>query len=154
MFVAGKGLVDIPATAFTSKGLARLAALTELTELRLVSNKLGDSDMATVGKLTGLKKLVVLAPEVTDRGINELKDLKKVEVLDLRGTQLTTASAKTLRGLPRLRVLTTSLMEFDARSRAKLAEWKRLLPRVTIRPAYTLPAGMNFGGFGFGGRLK
>jgi hypothetical protein len=145
--------VDISAPQFTKDGLAKLSALKELTELTVSNEKLEDADLATLGKLTSLKKLTVFAPKVTDKGIAELKGLKALQMLDVRGTEITTRSVPALRGLGQLKVLLVPVLPADAKSKAKLAEWRRLLPRVTIKPAMEMSQGLPLGGGIFrGGR--
>jgi RNA polymerase sigma-70 factor (ECF subfamily) len=144
--LGGGGGVDVPAPQFTKEGLAKLAAAKELTELFVSNEKLTDADMATLGKLTGLEKLGVFAPEVNDKGLAELKGLKKLQSLDVRGTKVTTKAVPTLRGLVRLRLLWVPVAAADAKSRAKLTEWRRRLPRVTVKPALEMAAGPPLGG--------
>jgi len=88
---------------------------------------------------------------VGDEGVARLKGLKKVESLDLRGTAMTTAAAATFRAMPALKVLRSNVLPMDPKFKAKQAEWKRALPRVSVQPAFPqLPAGIGMGG-GFGG---
>jgi RNA polymerase sigma factor (sigma-70 family) len=151
IFVPGEAkMVKIAPVAWTAKGLANLEPLTELTELHVSNEKLADADMATIGKLTGLKKLGVFAPSVTDKGIAALKDLKKLEMIDLRGTKAAIAAAVTLRGMPQLKLLKSNLVSWDPKYKTKVADWNKQLPRVKIEPLSSLFGGLMRGG-GFAG---
>jgi hypothetical protein len=157
--VPGEGVsIALSPPRFTAKGLKYLAEMTNLIELNVAHNKLTDADMTILGKITGLKKLGVFAPEVTDRGIAAFKDLKKLETIDLRGTQITPAAGPTLRALPQLKLFRSNLLQQDPNYKTRMAEWRKALPaRITIRPLMNhavsaIPGGFlpPFGGMGGG----
>jgi hypothetical protein len=145
-------LVKLPEPAITAEGVKTLASLKGLTELHLSNKKLTDKDLAPLGELTGLEKLTIFAPPVTDKGMAFLPKLKQLAVLDLRGTQVTTGLIPTLRTLPKLRALTVPVFTMDPKNKNKLADYRRLLPRVNVQSA--LGPHENgfpiFGGGGFG----
>jgi hypothetical protein len=142
-------VVKLAPAPLTAKGLEHLKALAgRLEHLTLCSGKLTDADLRHLGELKSLKKLALRAPEVTGKGLAHLTGLKRLEVLDLRGTRAVSGMAA-LRALPKLRVLYANLAPSDPRYKAKYAEYRRLLPRVTVVPLWQ-PSGPGAGG-GFGG---
>jgi hypothetical protein len=147
----GNKMVDIAAPQFTARGLARLKELRGLRELTVANEKLGNADLKFLGQLAGLRKLTVFAPQVTDGGLAALRDLKALQVLDIRGTDTTSLVGAHLRLLPRLRLVKANLEPNDPKYKSKMAEYRKLLPRVTIQPALGITLGAVGGSeVGFG----
>jgi hypothetical protein len=130
-------MVKIGASPVTGAGLKQLKSL-KLVELNLRSGKLADADLKELAPLTTLKKLRVWAPEVTDKGLDNLTDLKALELLDMRMSKVMT-DLGALKGLPKLRVVYTNISPFDPQYKTKIAEARKSLPRVTIHPLFPAP---------------
>jgi RNA polymerase sigma factor (sigma-70 family) len=144
-------MVKLAPPQFTAKALTHLSAFPNLVELHVSNEKLTDADVESLGKLTGLTKLGVFAPKVTDKGIAAFKELKKLEMIDLRGSMMTTAAGPTLRGMPALKLLKSNLTAMDPKFKVKVADWRRLLPRVKIEVLFGEFGGFIGGGFKKGG---
>lgn len=128
--------------------MEHLAAFEKLTNLHLGNDQLKNADMEVIGKLKGLKKLGLFAPDITDKGTAHFKGLTKLESIDLRGTGVTSATGATLRAAPGLKMAKVNVMPFDAKHKARIVEWKKQLPRTTIQP---IVQSFGFGGFIGGG---
>jgi len=87
-----------------------LAALPALTKLHLGENDgTTDEAMIYVGKLTGLKELILWDSPLTDAGFKHLTNLKELRTLDLAfATKVTTAALTNIVQLPNLENLTIS----------------------------------------------
>lgn len=97
--------IFVPAEEFK-----HLAALPALTKLHLGENDgLTDEAMVHVGKLTGLKELVLWDAPLTDAGLAHVANLKGLTSLDLAfATKITTAALPTIVQLPNLERLVIS----------------------------------------------
>jgi hypothetical protein len=74
-------------TKINNPGLAWLEDLKELRVLRLnFCSHVHDGGMEYIGKLTNLEELYLDQTIVTDRGLQELKGLKKLKKISLSGT--------------------------------------------------------------------
>lgn len=147
--LAAAAAVKATPPRFTAKGIAKLAALPNFEELNVGHDKWTDDDLAFLPKFAPLKRLGIFAPGVTDKGLAELKSLTKLEAIDLRGTQATTATALVLRSAPALKLVKSNLVSIDPKYKEKLAGWKKQLPRTTVRPLLDL--GVGLGVFGMPG---
>ena len=76
-----------------------------------------------------------------------MKSFTKLETIDLRGTQATTATTRALGSAPELKLVKSNLVSLDAKSKDKMAGWKKQLPRTTVRPLID----MGFGPMGMPG---
>jgi hypothetical protein len=85
----------------------RLAALSGLTKLHLGENDgVTDEALVHVGKLTGLKELILWDAPITDAGLQHLTNLKELTHLDLAfATRVTTAALDHVAHLPKLQRL-------------------------------------------------
>jgi Leucine-rich repeat (LRR) protein len=97
----------------TDAGLEHLADLTNLQSLHFGSAKITDHGLKHLKKLADLRDLSLDAPPghfgggnpITDAGIEHLKGLTKLEILNIRHTQVTNAGVKQiLKELPKLKV--------------------------------------------------
>lgn len=107
-----------------------LAPLTGLTKLHLGENDgVTDEALAHVGKLTGLKALVLWDAPITDAGLKHLTGLRELTDLDLAfATKLTNAALPHVAALPklqRLNIAGTKVTDVSALAGARtLAELK------------------------------
>lgn len=92
-----------------------LAALPALTKLHLGENDgATDEAMVYVGKLTGLKELILWDSPLTDAGFKHLTNLKELRTLDLAfATKVTTAALADIVQLPNLENLTIPGTKID-----------------------------------------
>jgi Leucine-rich repeat (LRR) protein len=89
-------------------GLSYLANLRSLEELNIsTGDPLADNDLAAMESLTGLKKLVIFCPSVSDKGMASIGKLRQLENLTLM-TKVTRNGLNQLNGLSRLRQLQAS----------------------------------------------
>jgi hypothetical protein len=65
-------ILNVPQTQVTSRGLASLAALPSLVQLRLGGPQLDDAAVAEIAKLPGLRSLHLIGPNLTDAALVEL----------------------------------------------------------------------------------
>lgn len=65
-------ILNVPQSQVTSRGLAGLAALPSLVQLRLGGPQLDDDAMAVIAKLPALRRLHLIGPTLTDAGLAEL----------------------------------------------------------------------------------
>jgi uncharacterized membrane protein/mono/diheme cytochrome c family protein len=73
--------------------------------LKLDNARLTDSSMATIGKLTALRRLQVSNNNISDRGLLPLQSLKELESLNLVGTKVTSQGLMSLSKLQKLKYL-------------------------------------------------
>jgi hypothetical protein len=72
----------------------------------------GDDDLAPLGKLRGLRTVVLTSSAVTDLGLAHLRGLPSLEAIDLRFTAVTEAGVTDLRrALPHAKILSKSDIE-------------------------------------------
>lgn len=132
--------------------VASIAQLNRLEELALYTSLLTDDEMAQIGALTMLKKLVLgcrfteagfanlgrlhqltvlnlQRANVSDGAVTHLVGLSKLEYLDLRDTQVTDLGLAHLRSLRNLKVLMISGPKFTD---AGVGSLQRALPKLTI----------------------
>jgi hypothetical protein len=89
-------------------GLSYLANLRSLEELNIsTGDPLADNDLAAMESLTGLKKLVIFCPSVSDKGMASIGKLRQLENLTLM-TKVTRNGLNQLNGLSKLRQLQAS----------------------------------------------
>ena len=65
-------ILNVPQAQVTSRGLASLAALPSLVQLRLGGPRLDDAAVAVIAKLPALRRLHLIGPSITDAGLAEL----------------------------------------------------------------------------------
>jgi RNA polymerase sigma factor (sigma-70 family) len=146
----GVGKVEKDTSGLSADGLNRLKDC-KLTGLRVVSNNLNDAALEPLKGMTTLKSLTLWGGEIHDKSMAVLKELKALESLDLRGTLVTANGFSSLRTLPNLKVLWTNLITFDARSRTRLDQVRKALPRTKVHTFDEMFFGMGgFGAMGMG----
>jgi hypothetical protein len=93
-------------TNITDDGLAHIAGLTNLTLLSLSNTALTDDGLKHLRGLSKLESLIVEDTQVTAGGLIEnLSDLKKLELIGTAGTQISAEEVGTIqRSLPGIRV--------------------------------------------------
>ncbi|HEY4311893.1 MAG TPA: hypothetical protein VGN12_20770 [Pirellulales bacterium] len=103
----------ITAESVTEEGLYKLAPL-RLKRLRLVNMKLNDDCLLAIAKFEKLESLSLInfngfgKQEIGDTGIAQLRDLTRLETLNLQGTRLTDTGLASLSGLENLKSLNIS----------------------------------------------
>jgi hypothetical protein len=98
-------------TAITGAGLDRtLPGLTGLKSLRVQKNpKIGDAQIATIGRLTKLEDLNLWGTAITDQGLRNLSGLTELRVLNLGATPVTDAGLEALKVLKKLKYVTLGM---------------------------------------------
>lgn len=114
-----------------------LAPLTGLTKLHLGENDgVTDESLAHVGKLTGLKVLVLWDAPVTDAGLKHLTGLRELTDLDLAfATKLTNAALPHVAALPKLERLNIAGTKVDDVSALASVRTLAELKLGKLRPA-------------------
>jgi len=101
--LTGLRMLNVAGTQITDVGLGHLKGLTGL-QLLFLSDKITDAGVEHLKGLTGLQYLW-LGGKITDAGIEHLKGLTGLEFLGLSGTQVTDAGVQQLKqSLPNLNV--------------------------------------------------
>ncbi|OYV85611.1 MAG: hypothetical protein B7Z73_13230 [Planctomycetia bacterium 21-64-5] len=113
-----------------SDGLANLEALSELRWLELDLTNVGDDGLKHLRHLPALTTLSLQLTGITDAGLIELTKLPALDnFLDLNGTEVTDAGVETLKQLRRLRRLELGRTKVTAEGIRKLRE---ALPETDI----------------------
>ena len=129
-------------------GLARMAGLTQLKDLRVALSTLKnpkclasfvnletldlndtyvtDQTMTALAGMKTLRRLTMIGTLVTDEGIRYLQDLTQLEVLDLYGVKVTDEGVKYLRKLSKLKELNLLGAQITDESAEVLAGLKEL----------------------------
>ena len=63
-------------------------SMVSLRRLDLSDTEIGDKTLAIVGRMPGLRHLYLMQTKVTDSGLENLRGLEDLSVLDLRGTRV------------------------------------------------------------------
>jgi WD40 repeat protein len=104
-------------TEITDEGLAQIKDLVELEGLSLENTKITDKGIANLAGLKALKRLridnnvldekgqLIKRVQITDKGLESLKELQNLELLDLRGNEITDVGLESLKSLTKLRQL-------------------------------------------------
>jgi hypothetical protein len=85
-------------TKVTDKGLAALKPLTKLTTLRANQTAITDEGLKHLGEVKNLQQLFLDKTQITDEGLKHLQKLRLV-VVSVKGTKVTEAGAKSLKGV-------------------------------------------------------
>lgn len=97
------------ASQLTDRGVAKLASLKRLRELRLSGTDIGDESLRALGRLRDLQILDVTGAErITDEGIAALRNCTSLEHLLLDGTGITSASLPVISRFSNLQELSLS----------------------------------------------
>jgi hypothetical protein len=110
--------------------LSVLCQLPQAKNLFLYQSGANDSDMAYVGKMTGLEVLNISNTKVSDGGLAELAELKNLQQLMASTTAITDAGLAHLHGLKSLLVVELYSTGVTAEGVKKLQE---ALPKVSVR---------------------
>jgi hypothetical protein len=122
LFLANTGVTDV--------GVSHLSRLTQLTWLDLEGTGVSDAGLAHLAKLARLQHLhLANMPQVTGKGIAQLRSLPDLESLSLDGKQFAEAGVESLRQLKNLKTLSLSNMQL---SEADLDDIKQALPDVFV----------------------
>ena len=94
------------AKEFNDAGLALLAPIAEnIASLDLARTAVTDAGLAQVAKMTQLKELRLDNTGITDAGLDHLKNLAQLEYLNLYGSKITDNGLQKLTGLKNLKAL-------------------------------------------------
>lgn len=108
--------LDLARTQVTDAGLAKVAKMTALKELRLDNTAIGDAGLDHLVGLKNLEYLNVYGSKVTDGGIQKLAGLSNLKALYVWQTGVTKAGVAQLRGkLPKAHVNNGWSAEDDAK---------------------------------------
>lgn len=108
--------LDLARTQVTDAGLAKLAKMTQLKELRLDNTGISDAGLEHLKGLTSLEYLNVYGSKVTDAGIQKLAGLANLKSLYVWQTGVTKAGVAQLRGkLPKTHINNGWSAEDDAK---------------------------------------
>jgi hypothetical protein len=133
----------------TNRGLATLAALTDLRELDLSQCDVTDAGLVNLVALHELRRLDLSETPVTATGVTHLNVLPKLEILALKQTNLEDDAVEPLSRMTQLRELHvwgTSITDEGLR------ELARRLPDCRVTPDPDDPRSWPYtGGGGFGG---
>jgi hypothetical protein len=99
--------LSLDETQISDEGLAILQGFPLLEELNLGQCKrITDRGLANLRCVTGLRKLLLInCPGVTDVGVDQLRELTELRILDLSQTAVTDRGLAALHGLTRLEAL-------------------------------------------------
>lgn len=125
-------LLSLDNTAVTDAGLGIFKeAFPNLESLSLNGNQITDTGLEHLKDLTGLINLSLYGTQVTDAGLKHLSGLTNLSELSLDETQVTEEGLDTLKGLPSLKTLHLDGTRITAAGRARL---RKLMPNCTIMP--------------------
>jgi hypothetical protein len=88
--------INISQSKITDAGLARIAGMRSLNQLRLGSEKVSDDGLACLAQLRELRHLHLIDMPISDAGLAHLHELKSLESLYLDGTRATDDEMKRL----------------------------------------------------------
>ncbi len=115
--------LDLARTQVSDAGLAKVAAMTQLKELRLDNTGISDAGLDHLAGLSQLEYLNLYGSKVTDGGIQKLAGLKSLKALYVWQTGVTKAGVAQLRGkAPQLYVNNGWTAEDDAKPVAAAAQ--------------------------------
>lgn len=99
----------------TDGGVARLAEMPRLLEIRIAGTKVTDKSLHALGRKPDLRAVDVSGSDrITDAGVAALADCRQLEVLILRETRVTSASLPTIARFSRLRELSLNATRVNA----------------------------------------
>src|SRR6266849_6011864 len=142
------GLTTLAWLDLWDAGLARMAPLTQLKDLRVALSTMKDpkslapfvnmefldlddtyvtdQTMTALAGMKNLRRLTLVGTLITDEGIKYLQDLTQLEVLDLYGVKITDKGLQYLRKLTKLKELNLLGAQITDESAAILAQFKEL----------------------------
>lgn len=92
----------------TDAGLAQLAALKNLTSLKLASSDLPPNTLSAIGRIETLNEVLLPTTKADDSVVTKLTAIPHLQTLDLSGTVVTPAVANSLSQMSELTVLNLS----------------------------------------------
>lgn len=113
-------IVRLSGGAFDDRGLARLAALTDLTELYLDSTRVTDAGLRHLATMNRLEVLDLKATAVSDEGIAKLATLASLKKISLQGTRVSDTGLVRLQPLKKLVSLNLGLTDITDAGLARL----------------------------------
>jgi len=119
----------------TDAGMASIAKLTALKKLNLWRVQVSDDGALKLAPLTRLEWLNLDNTKLTDGGLPALKDMNSLKFLHLGSTQITAAGAPALFHLKSLKDLKITRTALGA-SNAAVSELKKHLPDTAIQTEY------------------
>jgi hypothetical protein len=81
--------INVSQSDITDAGLARIAGMANLIQLRLASEKVSDAGLVCLAELHELRHLHLIDMPISDAGLAHLHELKSLESLYLDGTRAT-----------------------------------------------------------------
>ncbi|HYF33775.1 MAG TPA: c-type cytochrome domain-containing protein, partial [Prosthecobacter sp.] len=123
------------AKEFTDAGLEPLAPIAEkISSLDLARSKVTDAGLKAVAAMKNLTELRLDGTAVTDAGLDHLKGLAALEYLNLYNTKVTDAGIQKLAGLPKLKAL---YLWQTGVTKAGVAQLKAKLPGAHINTGWS-----------------
>ena len=131
------GWFETPNKQKVGPGVAHLASLPCLEELRLGGCRVEDPAIEAVAKIQGLKSLDIFHLGYTDRGVAALHSLKKLTTLRINGGRLTNKSLEHVSGLELLETLTLSEMTLTYTGGLEHLKKLRKLKKIELQKTAT-----------------
>lgn len=126
--VASLENLDVRNCSLDNKSITYLTGLSKLKALRLSGNEdIDDEAMPNINKLTNLKALMLDFLWVSNDGLTELKDLKKLEEIYLAKTLIDDAALQTLTTFPKLKKIRLAQNQISNEGLAALAKMPQLV---------------------------
>jgi mono/diheme cytochrome c family protein len=100
----------------------------QLVWLKLADANIGDSAMNTIAKCTNLMRLQLDGTRVTNKGIAQLKSLRKLRYLNVVGTKVTAEGIIALKGIP----INSLYVYQSVIQKSDLEKLKQAFPDATI----------------------
>jgi hypothetical protein len=123
------------AKEFGDTGLEPLAPIADkIASLDLARSKVTDAGLKTVAAMKNLTELRLDGTGITDAGLDHLKGLAALEYLNLYNTKVTDAGIQKLAGLPKLKAL---YLWQTGVTKAGVAQLKSKLPGAHINTGWT-----------------
>lgn len=114
LFAAAVSELDLTSQWVTDADLARVGRMTELRKLDLSQTKITDAGLEHLKSLPSVRELHLhYAEYMTEDGIAHLRGWKQLEVLNLRGTRVTSKVFEHIAHLTNLRVLDLAFTQID-----------------------------------------
>jgi len=118
--------LDLWSCSIRDEHLESIVGMNQLTSLGLIDNEITDAGLKRIAQLSNLTALYVGGTDITDAGLVELFRLTALQRLDLSLTQVTGRGIQSLSKLPRLRFLDLQDMTISVEQAEGLAELKQL----------------------------
>lgn len=124
-------VLAVGGSAVTDDGMANISKFRGLKRLSLSGTQISDRGLATIRHLTALEQLSLHScKNITNEGLRHLRDMVRLETLDLARTGVTSEGMQELSVLSNLRVL--ELLGTNV-SNSAIESLQRELPKLTVR---------------------